>query len=532
MLFLFQPFTVIDIPFIYSENIRTNIYCLHQVIKYHGTRIREYHFALGACLPYANGGLERCPNPPCEWTLSKLDVHIEVLNSFTDASKRHLSNDEYDILNACIWTLSLTIVCIVVTCKSLELHHRNATLHWMNALLFVSQLLTTIVYGLTITELNRFGESGRPNQRARVIIAVFQTCQQSCLLLITLLYTKGWLYGREKISSRGRVFIGIACALFFVGTLFLLIFSTAGLVVVPKSLPMRVAPYAGSAGIVLVVLRSVIAAWMLFVILTTLKRDRNSKVGRVGLLGILWLVVPCVVNVAVVDQEPCSDRPQVIITEAICTLLLLYGLEFALWPFSSTLDLLRSRTSVKKANVQLSLCLRSGGLSICRVCCCPTTLVYVIGKKSLPEQSQEIKNDISFMHRKIMVLTEILRAMLQTEMKKTNCGGKTTTSLSSSGVVKVQQFGGGMGTMEEVQKSIAAATARAAFETTAKVAKVASEDVWNNKNTNGTTSSSMHSSRSSSSSNGIPNGVSASSNLAQGDTYDEFKRNFVLPAVK
>ena len=407
---------------------------------------------------------------PCEWTLSKLAVHMNAQNSYPDASLKHLSSDDYDILTACTWTISLAIICVLISCKSLELHHRNNTLHWMNVLLFAAELSTTIVYGLTVTELNDLGKSGKSEQSSRVKIAVFQTIQQTCILLTTLLYTKGWLYGREKISPRGRVFIAIACSTFVTCTLFLLMFSTAGLVVVPQQLPMRVVPYAGSTGILIVVVRSFIASWMLIVIFTTMKRNHESKVGRIGILGIFWLLLPCLVNVAILDQAACSDRPRVITTEAVCTLVLLFALELTLWPYNSSLHILRGRSPVQKANGQINKCLRTGGISLCRICCCPKTLVWVAKKKSIPKQSQEIQRDIAFMHRKIMTLTGILKDMIQQEtMHEENAGSFQERSGGGGEENNLGQFGGGIGTMEEVQRSMASAA-------TVERAK----DVWEN----------------------------------------------------
>jgi hypothetical protein len=395
---------------------------------------------------------------------------MEVQNSYPKLSYRHLSHDDYEILNACVWSLSLVVVLIIISCKSLELHSRNSTLHWLNILLFSSEVLTLIVYGLTITELNQFGISGTSLQSSRIVIAAFQICQQTCIVLTTLLYTKGWLYGREKISVRGRVFIAIASSLYIGCTFFLLMFSAAGLVVVPKQLPMRVAPYAGSTGILIVLLRCIIAAWVMFVICTTLKRDHQSTVWRVGVIGVLWLILPCVINAMIFDQAPCSDRPTVIITEAVCTLVLLLGLEFALWPYNHSIHLLRGRTSVQKANEKLSECFRTGGTSACWYFCCPNTLTWEVSKKSLPEQCQIIKNDITFMDQKLMTLTQILKDMLDKESVNTNISsgsifppGPTgpTGRGSMSGSNKEfsrKQFGGGIGTMEEVQNSTISST--------------------------------------------------------------------------
>ena len=413
---------------------------------------------------------------PCEWTLSKLAVHMNAQNSYPDASFKHLSSDDYDILTACTWTFSLAIICVLISCKSLELHHRNNTLHWMNVLLFAAELSTTIVYGLTVTELNDLGMSGKSEQSSRVKIAVIQTIQQTCILLTTLLYTKGWLYGREKISPRGRIFIAIACSTYVTCTLFLLMFSTAGLVVVPQQLPMRVVPYAGSTGILIVVVRSLIATWMLIVIFTTMKRNHESKVGRIGLLGIFWLLLPCLVNVAILDQAACSDRPRVITTEAVCTLVLLFALELTLWPYNSSLHILRGRSSVQKANGQINKCIRTGGISLCRICCCPKTLVWVAKKKSLPKQSQDIHRDIAFMHRKILALTGILKDMIQQENMSEENGGSFRSDDGGGGFGEANQFGGGIGTMEEVKRSMATAA-------TVKRAK----DVWESVPTFGPT---------------------------------------------
>jgi len=53
---------LIDLRPYYGSGVGHSLNSSVKEIRYFGTRVREYHFALGACIPYANGGLERCSN--------------------------------------------------------------------------------------------------------------------------------------------------------------------------------------------------------------------------------------------------------------------------------------------------------------------------------------------------------------------------------------------------------------------------------------------------------------------------------------
>jgi len=405
-------------------------------IDFWGDRTREYHFAVAACYPD-----QVCVNPPCEYALQQVQLEMIMVNSFADTTYVHLSSDDYDIMNSCTWAFALSIILALSTCKSIFAHFHFGTMHWLNILLFSSQCFTMASYGLAAMYLSDMGSTGTGRQSARAFIAVVHTSGQTLLLLTTLLYTKGWLFGREKISARGRVFITVVVTVFACFSTALSLSSSAGLVVVPNKLPLRIAPFAGTNGGLLVGLRFCVAVWMIFVISTTIKRNPESHVARIGFFGIVWLIVPCAVNAIVVDQEACSERPLVIATEAICTLVLLLGLELALWPYSSSVLILRGRSSVVKSNAQLSQCIRTGGFTCIRTCCFPNTFVWVAGKKPLSEQSKLIKGQISAMYRQVISLTEILKQMRNEE------GGHQGERKKAS---QRQQFGGGIGTMEDV----------------------------------------------------------------------------------
>ena len=404
-------------------------------IPYWGNSIREYHFAVGTCLPE-----KLCSTTACEYALKEVKISMIATNSYQDINLRHLSSDDYDVMNCCTWIFTMSLILVLATCKSLLAHYNFDTLHWLNVLLFLTEWFTMASYGLAAMYYRDFGDVGMGQISSRRFIVVVHTSSQTFLLLTVLLYTKGWLFGREKISARGRVFISIVTTMFACFTFILSMSSTAGLVVVPEELPLRVAPYAGGSAGFLVTLRIAVALWVLFVIVTTLKRNSESKVARIGGIGIVWLILPCIVNAIVVDTKACSDRSLVITTEAICTLLVIVGLEIALWPFASSVLLLRGRKSVKKANVVISRCIRSGGLTCC-TSCCNSKFVWVVGRKPLPEQSRHIKKEISIMSRKIISLTEILKKMRHEET------GTTSTTMPER-----KSFGGGIGGMEGIAK--------------------------------------------------------------------------------
>ena len=303
--------------------------------------------------------------------------------------------------------------------------------------------------------------SGNSLKGQRSFLAIIQAIGQSMLLLTTLLYTKGWLHGREKISARGRTLIAIMTTTYATFTVVLLVSSNGALVVVPDSfdLPMRTAPYTGRTGTALVLIRWLVAAWIAYVVVTTLRRDTDSVVGRVGLIGIAWLIVPCLVNGAVSQEAQCGDRPIVVASEVVCTLVLVLSLVVALWPFQASIQVLRTRSSVKKANLILSRCIRTCGCSCVHACCCPGKFVWVVGLKPIDVQSQELHREVTSMYKSVMSLTSLLKDMQSQTAAARRSGigtpGARSMLPSLSGVEERRSFGGGWGTMEEVRSSSA-----------------------------------------------------------------------------
>ena len=81
---------LIDLRPYYGSGVGHSLNASVKEIRYWGTRVREYHFALGACIPYANGGLERCSNrkssnngsPDCE-CCNVVYVVVNLLSPFS-----------------------------------------------------------------------------------------------------------------------------------------------------------------------------------------------------------------------------------------------------------------------------------------------------------------------------------------------------------------------------------------------------------------------------------------------------------------
>ncbi len=380
---------------------------------FYGKKRRAYYFAIASCKP-----AEIFPNAT-SFPLNSVRISITPQNSFPEDAPRsaplvsYLSADEYDILTLVLWMCATAAVFTTVSIFSLARHYTAGTLHWLGVLLLTAQVLHTAAYGATATFYTDLGATGfEAGRSSRAAIVAVQVAAQTLTLLTSVLYTKGWVFGRNKISSRGRVLVACFTTAFGCFSAFAVLFSQAGLVVVSSDVsPLHSSPYSGEGAQWVVALRSTIAAWVLWVTLTTVHRNPRAKFGLIGLLTVAWLVAPLVVASAAA-ANPCFERPAVLLAEAVCTLALLAGLELALWPFSRELAHMRSLPTVKRANRKIGRCIRT-----CGTCCCKTngSFGYVRRRRPLPQQTEKVRAELDRMFKDAQALALRLEAMLVAE---------------------------------------------------------------------------------------------------------------------
>jgi len=141
-------------------------------LPYLGKSIREYYFALASCFPK-----DLCDddNNGCEYSLTGSSILLVLENSYDNESYKHLSSDDYEVMNCCIWAVSITALLSVLALKSISAHYHYHTLHWLHASLIVVVVCLFISYGGSAKYFSDFGQFGLGKKREQAMFSLFFT---------------------------------------------------------------------------------------------------------------------------------------------------------------------------------------------------------------------------------------------------------------------------------------------------------------------------------------------------------------------
>ena len=155
-------------------------------IPYLGKSIREYYLALASCFPK---NICDDDNNGCEYSLTGLSILLVLENSYDNESYKHLSSDDYEVMNCCIWAVSITALLSVLAVKSVSAHYHYHTLHWLHASLIMVIVCLFISYAGSAKYFSDFGEVGLGKKREQAHMFIFVTTLGHPMLTPNVFFT-------------------------------------------------------------------------------------------------------------------------------------------------------------------------------------------------------------------------------------------------------------------------------------------------------------------------------------------------------